>query len=159
QTRRNTPEGDVRLKSLHYMNNIIAKRELLSLGASPGTEGLMLTSEGWMAEGIVSNLFFAKRQVIYTPSVATGILPGITRQRVMELARAAGYEVVEGLFGWERLIEADEVWVTNSIQELVPVTRLRDQQGLVHTVNHAGAGPLYKLLLAAYRQETASSQI
>ncbi|GGD99784.1 aminodeoxychorismate lyase [Paenibacillus nasutitermitis] len=156
QTRRNTPEGDIRLKSLHYMNNIIAKRELLGMQAAPGAEGLMLTSEGWLAEGIVSNLFFARNGIIFTPSIETGILPGITRQRVMELAQAGGLKIVEGLFEWEQLLEADEVWVTNSIQELVPVTSLRDGQGTVHCVGNAGAGPVQQQLLEAYRQEAAS---
>ncbi|GJM73888.1 hypothetical protein HMSSN036_61040 [Paenibacillus macerans] len=71
ETRRNTPEGEVRFKSLHYMNNVLARRELTRLereaGASafaprravPG-EGLLLTAEGWLAEGIVSNLFLSK---------------------------------------------------------------------------------------------------
>lgn len=107
-TRRNTPEGDIRFKSLHYMNNIIAKRELITSGASAGAEGLMLSGEGWLAEGIVSNLFFAKAGIVYTPSIATGILPGITRGRVIELAKEAGYKVEEGLFNWPQLQEADE---------------------------------------------------
>ena len=67
------------------MNNIVAKRELLQLGAAPGSEGLMLTQDGWVAEGIVNNLFFARGGVIYTPSIDTGILPGVTRGRVIEL--------------------------------------------------------------------------
>src|SRR5690606_26638530 len=70
-TRRNTPEGPLRFKSLHYMNNIIAKRELQALGDSTdaGAEGLMLTSEGKLAEGIVSNLFFAYGSQLYTPHI------------------------------------------------------------------------------------------
>lgn len=60
QLRRNTPEGPVRLKSLHYMNNILAKRELAGYAsAAGGTEGLMLTAEGNIAEGIVSNIFLS----------------------------------------------------------------------------------------------------
>lgn len=82
QTRRNTPEGDIRFKSLHYMNNIIAKRELLASGASPGAEGLMLTREGWLAEGIVSNLFFVKDNKVCTP---------IFRQAYCPVLRVSGY--------------------------------------------------------------------
>ncbi len=58
RTPRNTPEGETRYKSLHYMNNILAKRELSATDAPTGTEGLMCTREGYLAEGIVSNLFF-----------------------------------------------------------------------------------------------------
>ncbi|QYR21636.1 aminodeoxychorismate lyase [Paenibacillus sp. sptzw28] len=153
KTRRNTPEGEIRLKSLHYMNNIIAKRELLELAAAPGAEGLMLTREGWLAEGIVSNVFFAREGTIYTPSVATGILPGVTRARIIELAQAAGIEVQEGLYTWNDLITAEEVWVTNSIQELVPVTTLRNLEGNKLAVGGGTAGPVSKKLLAAYREE------
>ncbi|MGO4349214.1 aminodeoxychorismate lyase [Paenibacillus sp. MCAF9] len=154
QTRRNTPEGEVRFKSLHYMNNIIAKRELLASGAAPGAEGLMLSREGWLAEGIVSNLFFAKDNVVYTPELATGILPGITRERVLELAGSAGYETEEGLYSLEKLQTADEIWLTNSIQELVPVTLLSEAGGVSRVIGNGQAGSITKQLLTLYRQTT-----
>lgn len=154
QTRRNTPEGDIRFKSLHYMNNIIAKRELLSSGASSGSEGLMLSREGWLTEGIVSNLFFAKAGVVYTPSIATGILPGITRERVIELAAAAGYKVEDGLYNWSHLQEVDEIWMTNSIQELVPVASLTDASGQQVWSGGERLGTITRDLLSNYRAST-----
>lgn len=154
-TLRNTPEGAVRFKSLHYMNNIIAKRELAASGASPGAEGLMMTAEGDIAEGIVSNLFFVTReQTVCTPAIKTGILPGITRRKVIELARSLGYVVEEGRYGWSALLQAEEVWLTNSIQELVAVTRLVDGEGNVTELRNGLRGPITEQLLAAYRQET-----
>ncbi|MBP3967208.1 aminotransferase class IV [Paenibacillus lignilyticus] len=157
RTRRNTPEGEVRLKSLHYMNNIIAKRELAATaGVAPGAEGLMLTREGWLSEGIVSNLFFARAGRVFTPAIETGILPGITRQRVIELAREAGLAVEEGFYTWTELLEAEEVWVTNSIQELVPVSALRDEEGRSTEVGSGQAGSMTLKLLAAYREDTKS---
>jgi 4-amino-4-deoxychorismate lyase len=172
RTRRNSPEGAVRLKSLHYMNNIIAKREMLgllpdavpqsrpsALLPSPGAEGLMLSREGWLTEGIVSNLFFLCEGVVCTPAIETGILPGVTRARVLELARDAGYEVKEGLYGWEKLLSADEVWLTNSIQELVPVTKLSDWDGLMREVGDGEAGPLTLKLIGMYRADTTSATI
>ncbi|SFT28431.1 aminotransferase class IV [Paenibacillus sp. BC26] len=157
RTRRNTPEGEVRLKSLHYMNNIIAKRELAATaGIAPGAEGLMLTREGWLSEGIVSNLFFARAGQVFTPAIETGILPGITRQRVIELAREAGLAVEEGFYTWTELLEAEEVWVTNSIQELVPVSALRDEEGRRTEVGSGQAGSMALKLLAAYREDTKS---
>jgi len=154
RTRRNTPEGDVRFKSLHYMNNIIAKRELLAGDASAGAEGLMLSREGWLAEGIVSNLFFAKDRTIYTPDLSVGILPGITREIVLELARHEGYRTEEGLYSWEQLQSADEIWLTNSIQELVPVTKLSDGSGWSGAIGDGEAGAATRQLLALYRQST-----
>lgn len=183
-TRRNTPEGSVRFKSLHYMNNIIAKRELLglsgvmkpnplspgaaseplqfSLGSasnpllpSPGAEGLMLTQDGFLTEGIVSNLFFVKDGIVRTPSINTGILPGITRQRVLELAAVAGVRAEEGRYSWEDLLQAEEIWMTNSIQELIPITMLSDPSGEQIQVSDGQAGPITRRLLALYREDTA----
>ncbi|MGO4548694.1 aminodeoxychorismate lyase [Paenibacillus sp. 2TAB23] len=157
KTRRNTPEGDVRYKSLHYMNNIIAKRELLASGASAGAEGLMLSYEGWLAEGIVSNLFFVMDNVVCTPAISTGILPGITRERVLELASGKGFQTEEGLYSWDMLLQAGEVWLTNSIQELVPVTRLTDILGQTHIVGNGEAGALTRQLLTLYRKLTTTN--
>ncbi|MFF2484479.1 aminotransferase class IV [Paenibacillus sp. NPDC058071] len=154
KTARNTPEGDVRLKSLHYMNNIIAKRELLASGAPAGAEGLMRTAGGRLAEGIVSNLFFVSEGVIKTPSIDTGILPGITRARVLELAQEAGYRTEEGHYSWEELLAADEVWMTTSVQELVPITTLADENGVVRTVGNGKIGEKTVRLLQAYREDT-----
>jgi 4-amino-4-deoxychorismate lyase len=153
RTPRGEPETPVRLKSLHYMTNVLAKRELAASGASPGAEGLMLTRDGRLAEGIVSNLFFAKDGVVRTPAIDTGILPGITRAIVLELARALGYRTEEGHYTIEDLLEADEVWLTGSVQEIVPVTRITEADGTPHTVGGGLAGPTTLALLEAYRRE------
>ncbi|GGG07828.1 4-amino-4-deoxychorismate lyase [Paenibacillus albidus] len=152
-TRRNTPEGPLRLKSLHYMNNILAKRELSGYAsAAYGAEGLMLTAGEAIAEGIVSNIFFVKDAVLCTPDLSTGILPGITREMVLELALAAGIRVEEGIYGWEQLKHADEVFMTNSVQEIVPVTTLwqEDHQWLV---SEGRCGPLTGQLIHLYREK------
>ncbi|WP_242224315.1 aminodeoxychorismate lyase [Bacillus cereus group sp. BfR-BA-01380] len=115
---RNTPEGEFRLKSHHYLNNILGKREI---GNTTSKEGIFLTKEGNVAEGIVSNLFFVKNNILYTPSLQTGILNGITRAFVLAAAETLGLKVREGLFLQEELLAADEVFVTNSIQEIVPI--------------------------------------
>ncbi len=119
--KRNTPEGHERLKSHHYLNNILAKREI---GQSHDCEGIFLTAEGYLAEGVVSNLFWIKDEVLYTPTIDTGILNGITRQFVLELARKEGIEIQEGLYPVVAVLEADEVFVTNSIQEIVPIAEI-----------------------------------
>jgi len=158
RTPRGTPETPVRLKSLHYMTNVLAKRELAASGASPGAEGLMLTRDGWLAEGIVSNLFFlGKDGVVRTPAIGTGILPGITRELTLELARSLGYRTREGFYTIEELLEADEVWLTGSVQEIVPVTRIVEADGTAHTIGDGLAGPAARALLAAYRAEARRS--
>ncbi len=153
-TLRNTPEGDIRLKSLHYMNSILGKQELLQYEDQPATavEGLMLTSRGEIAEGIVSNLFFVKDNRLHTPSLDTGILPGITRAHVMELAGRIGVPVEEGLYSWENLLAADEIFLTNSIQEIVPVTRLLAEDHS-YAVQQQEVGIITARLYAAYEKE------
>jgi 4-amino-4-deoxychorismate lyase len=154
QLRRNTPEGPVRLKSLHYMNNILAKRELAGYdSAAGGTEGLMLTAEGNIAEGIVSNIFFISNKVLYTPELSTGILPGITREMVLKLASAAGLRVEEGLYRWEQLQAAEEVFLTNSVQEIVPVTTLWNGDEAL-AVGTGRCGAYTAQLITLYRERT-----
>jgi 4-amino-4-deoxychorismate lyase len=117
--KRNTPEGTERLKSHHYLNNVLAKREV---GAALDTEGIFLTKDGFISEGIVSNVFWYKNGILYTPAIETGILNGITRRFVIAVAREAGIEVREGFYKKEEAEAAEEMFLTNSIQEIVPVT-------------------------------------
>ncbi|MGC5776935.1 aminotransferase class IV [Paenibacillus pabuli] len=153
-TPRNTPEGDVRLKSLHYMNSILAKRELNGYGQHvQGAEGLQFSRSGHVAEGIVSNVFWVRKGVIYTPSIETGILPGITRAVVLELATQQGIPYREGLFPWEDLLNTDEIFLTGSVAELVPVTTLRDLDGTETLISRGHIGPVTEALLGMYRQK------
>ncbi|MGF9700875.1 aminodeoxychorismate lyase [Paenibacillus sp. MABNR03] len=153
-TVRNTPEGNIRFKSLHYMNSILAKRELNGYGERvQGAEGLQLTRDGHVAEGIVSNIFWVRHGILYTPSIETGILPGITRAVVMELAAHMGVTCNEGLYFWDELQEADEIFLTGSVAELVPVTTLRGQDGNETIISNGHIGPVTAALLSMYRQK------
>jgi 4-amino-4-deoxychorismate lyase len=118
---RNTPEGPLRLKSHHYMNNLLAKKEI---GTRTDVEGIFLTKEGVIAEGIVSNIFWVIDNKLFTPDLRTGILNGITRSFVIELAKKRGICVEEGFYQPEILNSATEVFVTNSIQELVAISKI-----------------------------------
>lgn len=153
-TVRNTPEGNIRFKSLHYMNSILAKRELNGYGKpAQGAEGLQLTREGYVAEGIVSNVFWVRQGVLHTPSIETGILPGITRAAVLEHAADMGLASAEGLYTWNELKEADEIFLTGSVAELVPVTTLRGQNGNETIISNGHIGPVTAALLGMYRQK------
>lgn len=122
--RRNTPETDVRLKSHHFFNNMAAKREL---GIDPGKEGIFLSADGHLAEGITSNLFWVKDGRLFTPAIETGILNGITRQFILRLADQQNIQAEEGLYKVSTLLEADEIFFTNSIQEIVPVISFKEK--------------------------------
>ncbi|ANY73575.1 4-amino-4-deoxychorismate lyase [Paenibacillus ihbetae] len=157
---RNTPESPVRMKSLHYMNNILAKRELdrYPVHTDGPAEGLLLTAAGELAEGIVSNVFFVKDGRLYTPDLGTGILPGITRAVVMELAAGAGIRTEEGRYRWKDLLEADEIFTTGSVQEIVPVTTLIGLDDVHQVVGAGTAGPITRTLLGAYREKAGLHQ-
>ncbi len=149
----NTP----RLKSFHYMNSIAGKREMLSYPWAAGAEGLFLTKEGWLSEGLVSNLCFIRGGTLCTPDSGTGALPGITCGLVLELAQAEGIRAETGYYRWEELAQADEVFVTNSIQELVPITSLWDEHGARTVIGSGAAGPITCRLQGAYRERQRRS--
>jgi 4-amino-4-deoxychorismate lyase len=152
--RRNSPEGAGRLKSFHYMNNIMAKQELVEYPWAIGAEGLFLNEAGAVAEGIVSNIFFIRQGRGYTPQLSTGILSGITRQLVLNLAEEMNLPMEQGLFSWQELVEADEIFLTNSIQEVVPVNVLYDLEGTPHPISNGKIGRVGQELLQRYRYLT-----
>ncbi|MFT8320008.1 MAG: aminodeoxychorismate lyase [Bacillus sp. (in: firmicutes)] len=120
---RNTPEGNERLKSHHYLNNILAKREI---GSGLEIEGVFLTKEQHLAEGVTTNLFWVKNNILYTPCIETGILNGITRQFIMAYAKHIGMTVEEGFYFIEEVKQAEEVFATNSIQEIIPLKSINN---------------------------------
>lgn len=137
-TRRNTPESEARHKSHHYANNVRARLELPSLAEQ---EGFFLTGDGHVAEGITSNVFWVSDGVLYTPSLETGILAGITRNWVIQKASDLGIHVVEALFTPNTLEAAEEVFITNAVQELVPIRQLEasryaGKDGLIYSQLH-----------------------
>ena len=148
QTRRNHPECiDPAVKSTNFLNNIFAKVEAKRAGAY---EGIMLNHGGYVAEGTISNVFFVKDGSLFTPSLIAGILDGVTRNTVMGLARGLDIPVFEELFTEATLWSADEVFITNTTMEVMPVT---DVDG--HVIGGGAPGPMTGRLRAAYREEVA----
>ncbi|WP_134685383.1 aminodeoxychorismate lyase [Brevibacillus migulae] len=143
---RQTPEGQRRYKSHNFLNNVLAKQEA---GPDLQVEGLLLTREGYVAEGVVSNVFWVRDHILYTPSTAAGILEGVTRGFVLTLARQLGIPWQEGLYPLDQLYGADEVFVTNSIQEIVPVSQI--DGNMLPTAY----GAVTKRLREAYRDAVA----
>ena len=144
ETPRNSPEQGVRVKSHHYGNNVLGRFELPSLATK---EGFFLTEEGYVAEGVTSNIFWARNDILYTPSLETGILPGITREWVIQKAKNLGIQVEVGLFTRSDVEQASECFITNSVQALVPIGRLEDRKLL------GNKGPLFVRLYEAYVEE------
>ena len=119
KTRRNAIEAvDPKIKSLNFLNNILAKKEAKEKGAD---EAIMLNTAGFLTEGTVCNIFFVGDGVLFTPSTEAGILDGITRGLVIALAREIGIPVEEGMFRPADLFRATEVFFTNTSAEIMPV--------------------------------------
>ena len=149
--RRNLKEAiDTRIKSLNFLNNILAKIEAKNYDAY---EAIMVNSQGYIAEGTICNIFFLKDEVLCTPSIECGILDGITRAIVIDLAIRNGIKVKEGEFKISDLFGASEVFITNTTMEVMPVSSIYDycfQNG--RSVTYP-VGEVSKMLLSKYRQE------
>ena len=133
-------------KTLSFMNNIMARENAYSQGAQ---EVLFLNTDGHVAECSVSNLFLVKNNEVITPSLKANILPGITRKVVLEICRQNSITAKEELFNLESLMDADEVFLTNSLMEAMPVSTI-DNQPLSQPV----PGKLTKHIMEAYRKLT-----
>jgi len=107
-----------RVKSLNYLNNVMAKMEAVRAGAFGG---ILLNGEGYVTEGTADNIFVVKHGILYTPPTFVGILQGITRDTIMELATCLGYSVKEQVLTRHDLYVADEIFFTGSGAEVIPV--------------------------------------
>lgn len=121
-TRRNIPDAlSPRIKSLNYLNNILAKIETNLAGV---LEGIMLNSQGYVAEATGDNIFLVKNNILFTPSVGCGILKGITRDAVIEIAKNAGMKVEEVLLTTYDIYNAEECFLTGTAAEVIPVVKV-----------------------------------
>ena len=142
--RRNYPEAiNPRIKSLNYLNNILAKIEGKQSGA---VEVLMLNTDGYVAECSGDNIFIVKDEMIVTPPAHLGILEGVTRNCVITLAREAGFEVEERVFTRHDIYIADECFLTGTAAEVIPVVKL-DQRA----IGNGEPSKVTQKLIAAYR--------
>jgi len=133
---------DPAVKSGNYLNSIMALAEAQKAGAY---EALMLGPDGRVAEGSTSNVFAVRAGRLTTPALMTGILAGITRQRVIELAHAGGLAAGEGDLYPDDLRGADEVFITSSIRGVMPVSRVDDR-----TISGGAPGPITRRLMDDY---------
>lgn len=134
-----------RAKTHNYLNGILARLELRATGAD---EALMLDADGYLTEGATSNLFFVDDQSLKTPSLDGPVLPGITRDVVIDLARSEGIPVDEGAYTLDDVRTADEVFLTNTTWEVRPVET-------VDGLDTAG-GPVTTLLSKLYDERVES---
>jgi branched-chain amino acid aminotransferase len=146
QTRRNHPLAlSPSIKGTNFLNNILAKIESSRAGAY---EAVMLNWEGYVAEGTISNIFFVQSGVLCTPSLETGILEGVTRGLVLDLARNEHIPTKEALILPDDLFKADECFITNTTVEVMPATTINGKP-----VGNGKPGPITAVLRKAYKNE------
>jgi branched-chain amino acid aminotransferase len=142
--RRNEHSPLAQLKSLAYLDNILALREAAAAGCD---EAILLNTAGRIAGGSRGNLFLVLEGVVTTPPPSEGLLPGIARQTVLALAARHGLPVREATLNLADVTRASEAFLTNSLLEVVPLTRLQDRA--------LPEGPVAARLRQLYREGTA----
>lgn len=143
-TKRNIPDSlDPKIKSLNYLTNILAK-----MGSNVGEahEALMLNSQGYVTEGTTDNIFIVKDEVIYTPPTYIGALEGITRQTIIDIAGKLNYTLKEEPFTSYDIYVADEVFLTGTAVEVIPVILVDGRQ-----IGNGVPGEVYYHLTSEFR--------
>jgi branched-chain amino acid aminotransferase len=144
-TIRNAPEAvNPRIKSLNYLNNILAKIEALNAGVM---ECLMINPNGYVAEATGDNVFIVRKNELITPPPWCGALEGVTRNVVMELARQEGYTVKEDVISRYDLYVADEVFLTGTAAEMIGVVEVDRRP-----IGNGKPGPITKSLVEKFRE-------
>ena len=133
-----------RHKTANYLLYILARAEAEEAGAA---EALLLNTRGEVAEAAASNVFMVRDGKVSTPALQANILPGVTRKVVLEICRERGVPVEERLFDAAELLAADEVFLTNSLMEIMPVVKVGEGR-----IGKGAPGPVTQTLAAAYRR-------
>ena len=131
------------IKHTNALNGILAKIESLRAGAF---EGVLLNLEGYVTEGTISNIFMVRRGVLRTPALGSGILDGVTRHAVLETARRSGIKVREDFIRKKELLAADEIFLTSTTMEVMPVVNIDGRK-----VGPGTPGPVTRLLQKRFR--------
>ena len=131
------------IKAIALLPNILMRQQAIEQGAA---EAIMLR-DGFVTEGTASNIFIVKDGTVLTPPKSNLLLPGITRDLVVELCRHNEVPCVEGSISEQQLHEADELWITSSTKEILPVTRLDDG-----VIGDGQPGPLWQKLIGLYQE-------
>jgi branched-chain amino acid aminotransferase len=135
-------------KTINFLPNVLGSIEFEKNGAQ---EGIFVTKEGFIAEGTTSNVFFVKDGILKTPSLEIGILAGITRKFILHIAREQKIPFEEGFYKKEELLSAEEVFISSTTREIVPVIQIDDKK-----IGDRRAGSLTLSLLSAFKKKVLS---
>jgi branched-chain amino acid aminotransferase len=138
------------VKSTSYADHVLAYRHALNAGAD---EALMFNSQGYLAEGSMSNVFVVKDGVVQTPSLASGCLPGVTRQLVINLCADLDLPVEECQLGVQDIDNADEIFLTSSLREIQAAVLLGTKARATEAVTGEVTGRLAEAYAEMVRKE------
>ncbi|MBZ9688341.1 aminotransferase class IV [Clostridium estertheticum] len=124
ETRRNAYSNLTYVKSFNYVENIIERDKIIKKGYN---EALFLNTEGFISEGAISNIFFEQKGIVFTPKIKCGLLPGIIRDFVIQNSLSIGVTIQEGEFTLDKLMEAQSVFITNSIMGIMKINKIGDK--------------------------------
>jgi branched-chain amino acid aminotransferase len=141
------------LKSVNHLTSVMARMEAVSHGLD---EALLLNDDGYIAEGGGCNVFFTASGALLTPPLDSGILPGVTREVIMELAAGTGIVVREVDIRPGALGRFDEAFVTNAMIEVMPLSTVRERDGRIITIGAGRPGKITSRLIQAYRDRVES---
>ena len=147
--RRNSQSPLSRLKSTSYMESILARTTARAAGYD---EAIFLNEQGYLAEGSTTNVFLVSNRELITPCFESGVLPGITRDAVLEIARTSNIKATERWVELNQLVEAQEAFFTNSVLELMPMVSIDGRP-----IGSGKPGKLTRDLLFAYRKLVAEA--
>lgn len=151
-THRNLPTAlNPQVKSLNYLNNILARIEVNRAGAH---EGIMLSHLGFVSEATVDNIFIWRDGELITPPAHAGILEGITRQVVLELAQEMELPLQEDMLTLYQVYSADECFLTGTAAEIVPVSTVDGR-----IIGDGKPGPITKRLMARFQEVTVTEGV
>lgn len=142
--RRNSRSPLSGMKTLNFLESMLARQEARTAGAD---EALLLNEKGFLAEASMSNVFLVSEGSLRTPGLESGVLPGVTRETVTELAGKRGIDSIEGDIALEELLHAEEAFLTNSVMEVMPLTGVEG-----NPVGNGRPGPVTQKLMAGYSE-------
>ena len=144
EIRQNSMSPLSRVKSANYLINILARLHARIAGAD---EALLLNEHGHVCEGSISNVFMISNNTLITPLESCGVLPGITREAVLDMACKLGISTVEREIDLRELLEADEAFITNSLIEIMPLTVINNRP-----IGTSKAGHITAVLMSSYKE-------
>jgi branched-chain amino acid aminotransferase len=137
------------MKSINYLINIVARMEAAEKGLD---EIILLNDAGYIAEGGGCNVFFVEGERLVTPAADSGIIPGVTREVIMEIAKEMGISVTEGDISPNAIKGYDEIFMTNAMIEVMPVVAVNDEKGQNIVIGTGKPGQMTLKLMEAYRE-------